>query len=196
MSASRCFTVGGDTATGFDPLHPNTYSALNNDEDAAFVALTCRNETLCVTADALGGLAEGEPGQLVRAQLSNPGTISGLDCPSASVCVAVSRDGNAFRGRVPVPAADTKPTITGTARLFKTLTRFRGNWSNAPTSYKTQWLRCGSNGGHCIEIAGATHASYKLKGPDITYTIRVQVTATNPTGPGTSRSLPTAKITT
>src|SRR6185312_16245337 len=42
----------------------------------------------------------------------------------------------------PAPSNTKQPTITGTARDGQTLTAQNGSWTNDPTSFSYQWLRC------------------------------------------------------
>ena len=65
----------------------------------------------------------------------------------------------AIRAR-PVPRAVGAPTVTGTAKRARTLRAGTGTWTNAPTRFSYQWLRC--DGASCQEIAGATADSYLL----------------------------------
>ncbi|MBZ5734729.1 Ig-like domain repeat protein [Nocardioides sp. TRM66260-LWL] len=63
----------------------------------------------------------------------------------------------------------TKPSISGTAKVGKTLTCKPGAWSPKATSYAYQWLKAGK------KIAGATKATYKVakadKGKALTCTV-------------------------
>ncbi|HWX96416.1 MAG TPA: choice-of-anchor D domain-containing protein [Solirubrobacteraceae bacterium] len=82
----------------------------------------------------------------------------------------------------PPPANIALPTITGTPAQNQVLTAHNGSWSNEPTSFAYQWLRCDSTGAKCLEIAEATLATYTLTSTDVGSTIRVAVTATNGSG--------------
>jgi hypothetical protein len=82
----------------------------------------------------------------------------------------------------PAPANTALPTITGTAALGQVLTAHNGSWSNEPTSFSYQWLRCDSTGANCVEIAEATASTYTLAQADVGSTLRVAVTATNTGG--------------
>ena len=61
---------------------------------------------------------------------------SGTAAESAATAVVVP----------PVPVDSTVPTVTGTAQQGQTLTEHHGEWSNSPTGYVYQWLRCNSSG--------------------------------------------------
>src|SRR5438445_637611 len=80
------------------------------------------------------------------------------------------------------------PTITGTATVGQTLTANEGTWSNSPTSFSYQWLRCNGGGNSCVAITGATSKTYTLTATDAGHAIRVRVTATNADGSATAES--------
>jgi hypothetical protein len=92
------------------------------------------------------------------------------------------------------PSNTLRPTIAGNARVGNTLTANRGRWSNAPTGFAFQWLRCGPGGGSCVAIAGATNQSYTLTSSDLGRRIRVRVTASNKDGSSSADSNPTATV--
>ena len=78
------------------------------------------------------------------------------------------------------PVNQTPPTISGTAQVGQTLTALSGSWSGSPPiSYAYQWRRCDSAGGACVDIAGATAASYVVSAADSGSTLRVRVAASN-----------------
>ena len=41
-----------------------------------------------------------------------------------------------------------------------------GTWSNTPTSYAYQWLRCNGGGNSCVNVANGTQKTYTLVGVD------------------------------
>jgi len=95
-----------------------------------------------------------------------------------------------------VPTNTSPPTISGTAQQGQTLSSSAGGWSNSPTSYSYEWLRCGSGGGSCSPISGATSTTYTLTEADVSKTLRVSMTAYNNAGPSApARSTPTAVVT-
>ena len=57
-----------------------------------------------------------------------------------------------------------------------------GTWTNSPTSYGYQWLRCDTSGASCTSIPGATLSAYMLAAADADSTVRARVTATNGAG--------------
>jgi hypothetical protein len=95
-----------------------------------------------------------------------------------------------------IPLANTAPpTISGTAQHGQTLTASNGSWTGSPTiTYTHQWRRCNASGASCVDISGATSSSYVLQQADVSSTIRVVVTATNPGGSLAATSSQTASV--
>src|SRR5439155_1295280 len=92
---------------------------------------------------------------------------------------------NATAAVIPeAPANTAPPTISGTAQQGQTLTAGNGSWTNEPTSYAYQWLRCDSAGNNCATIAGAISQSYQALAADVNHALRVQVSASNAGGSG------------
>jgi hypothetical protein len=92
------------------------------------------------------------------------------------------------------PVNTAPPTISGTPTVSQTLTAGNGTWSNTPTSYAYQWLRCNGGGNSCGSVANGTAKTYTLVGADAGHTIRVRVTATNTDGSGSAQSDQTTPI--
>jgi hypothetical protein len=92
------------------------------------------------------------------------------------------------------PANVALPTISGTAQQGQTLTAAVGAWANEPTRFSYRWRRCGTSGGSCSNISGATAPSYVLSSNDVGKTIRVVVTATNQFGSASATSAQTATV--
>jgi hypothetical protein len=86
------------------------------------------------------------------------------------------------------PVNTTPPTITGTPQVGQTLTAGNGTWTNSPTSFAYQWLRCNAGGNSCVSVANGTQKTYTLVGADATRTMRVRVTATNADGSASAQS--------
>ena len=68
-----------------------------------------------------------------------------------------------------------------------------GSWNGAdPIAHTYSWLRC--RGGDCVPIAGAGAARYVLTDADMGATVRVRVTATNPTLSASADSEPVGPV--
>ena len=72
--------------------------------------------------------------------------------------------------------------MSGAAIRGRTLNAGTGTWTNNPTRFGYQWLRC--DGADCREIAGATAAAYVLTAADKGFAVTVVVTAANAWGSG------------
>src|SRR6266516_6546315 len=92
------------------------------------------------------------------------------------------------------PSNTTLPTIAGTPTVGQTLTASDGTWSNSPTTFAYQWLRCNSGGNSCVSVANGTQKTYTLVGADAGHTMRVRVTATNADGSGSAQSAQTDQV--
>ena len=92
------------------------------------------------------------------------------------------------------PVNTSPPTVGGTTTVGQTLTAGEGSWSNAPTSYAYQWLRCNGGGNSCVNVANGTQQTYTLVGADAGHTMRVRVTATNADGSASAQSAQTAAV--
>jgi hypothetical protein len=93
------------------------------------------------------------------------------------------------------PTNTAAPTISGTPQVGQTLTATAGTWNSqtAPT-YTYQWQRCDTAGNNCAAVTGATSQTYVVQTADIEKTLRVVVTATNPSGTGSATSAQTAVV--
>jgi hypothetical protein len=96
--------------------------------------------------------------------------------------------------RAAAPANTGLPVISGTTVNGSTLSATDGAWTGDPTSYSRQWRRCDASGGACVDIAGATGASYVLVGADVGRMLRVVVTATGAGGSTSATSDRTAVV--
>lgn len=92
------------------------------------------------------------------------------------------------------PVNTTPPSISGTPTVGQTLTTSDGSWSNNPTSFAYQWLRCNGGGNNCAEVANGAQKTYTLVGTDAGHTMRVRVTATNADGSSSAQSAQTAQV--
>ena len=99
-----------------------------------------------------------------------------------------------FAATAAAPVNTSPPAISGTAQVGQTLTAGNGTWSNAPTSFAYQWLRCNGGGNSCDSVANGTQQTYTLVSADAGSTMRVRVTATNADGSGSAQSEQTAVV--
>src|SRR5438128_1146061 len=93
------------------------------------------------------------------------------------------------------PVSTSPPTTSGTAQQGQTLTEHHGSWTNEPTRFTYQWLRCDAKGAGCAPIADATSQTYALVAADVGHAIAVQETASNAGGSSVpATSTPTAEV--
>src|SRR4051812_13994661 len=93
------------------------------------------------------------------------------------------------------PTNSAAPTISGTPQVGQTLTASPGTWNSQTTpTYAYQWQRCDTAGNNCAAIPGATSQTYTVQNADVDHTLRVAVTATNPSGSGSATSAQTAVV--
>src|SRR5213082_810741 len=92
------------------------------------------------------------------------------------------------------PVNTAPPTISGTTTVGQTLTASDGAWSNSPTSFAYQWLRCNGGGNSCVSAANGTQKTYTLVGADAGHTMRVRVTASNADGATSAESAQTDAV--
>jgi hypothetical protein len=94
------------------------------------------------------------------------------------------------------PVNTAVPTISGTAQVGQTLTAAPGTWtSDVTATYTYAWQSCDAQGNTCAAISGATATTYAVQTADLAKTLRVVVTATNPSGSTSSTSAQTAAVT-
>ena len=95
--------------------------------------------------------------------------------------------------RVAVPANTVSPLVTGSERLYGTLSGTLGTWTapNGTNSYARQWQRANNNGGSAgaySNISGETSSTYTTVLADNNKFVRVNVTATNLSGSSSAAS--------
>jgi hypothetical protein len=94
------------------------------------------------------------------------------------------------------PTNSSLPTISGTTAVGSTVTANPGTWSGStPITYQYQWSICGSDGGACHTIPGATTQTYKFTSADQGNTARVAVIASNGDGSNSATSAASARVT-
>jgi hypothetical protein len=113
---------------------------------------------------------------------------------AAALAAAVTGTAGTPAPPAAAPVNTTPPSISGTAMVGATLTTSDGTWSNSPTSFAYQWLRCNGGGNKCASIVGATQKTYALVTADALHTIRARVTATNSAGAAAADSAQTSQV--
>jgi hypothetical protein len=114
--------------------------------------------------------------------------------PAAAAMVVVAALVLAGVASAAAPVNTAPPTISGTTTVGQTLAASNGTWSNSPTSFAYQWLRCNGGGNNCAAVANGTQQTYTLVGADAGHTLRVRVTATNADGSASAQSAQTAVV--
>ena len=112
----------------------------------------------------------------------------------ALAAAAVTALGVAQPAAAAPPENTVPPTISGTPQVGQTLTANNGTWTNSPTSFAYQWLRCNVGGNSCVPVANGTQRTYTLVGADAGRTMRVRVTATNADGSSNVQSVQTTVV--
>src|SRR5207247_699813 len=130
-------------------------------------------------------LVQADAGSTLRLRVTGAngsGSVSVDSAPSATV--------------VGPPANNVPPSITGTVSRDQALVAANGSWSGYPApSFGYQWRRCDTGGGTCVDITGATAASYRVAVGDVGGSLRVVVAATNASGSATATSSATTVVT-
>ena len=89
------------------------------------------------------------------------------------------------------PATSGTPAAAGTPVDGQTLTADPGAWTGTgPIDFTYQWQRCDTAGANCVDISGATDATYTLGSGDVGSTVRVIVTGDN----GEQTSVPSTTV--
>jgi hypothetical protein len=108
--------------------------------------------------------------------------------------VSVARSKHTARVLAGPPVSTAPPAISGTPAVGQILEATTGSWAGTPSfSYAYQWLSCNILG-ECLEIAGATYATYTVPALDVTSTLEVVVTARNRSGEATATSPASAPV--
>jgi hypothetical protein len=95
------------------------------------------------------------------------------------------------------PKNTAAPSISGTPQVGNVLTASPGSWTSDTTpTYAYAWQSCDAQGNNCAAISGATASTYTVASTETGKTIRVVVTATNPSGASSATSAQTAAVTT
>ena len=150
-------------STGTWSNSPTSYTyAWQSCSGATCTAVGTNSATYVVASTDVGKTIE------VKVSATNTGGTSAA-ATSAATAVVVP----------PTPTLISAPSITGTTVQGDVLTEVHGHWTNNPTSYTYQWLRCDSAGANCTAIAGATAQTYTLTAADVGGDLLVGETASN-----------------
>ena len=101
-----------------------------------------------------------------------------------------------FVPATPLPPTNTGlPVITGNPNTGSTLATSNGTWvAKGTIAYTYQWQRCDASGASCVDLAGATAATYVVQAGDVGATLRATVSATNSGGPTSATSIQSAVV--
>lgn len=83
---------------------------------------------------------------------------------------------------LPTARNTTRPAVSGTAVVSKTLSTSTGSWALGGAPFSYQWQRCSATGTSCVDIPGATDTTYKLTAADRGHVVRSTVRASNANG--------------
>ncbi len=184
------------TAEEGQTLHANTGTWTENPtfyeyqwEDCNTMGESCSK--VAGATSASHKLLASDVGHTVRVTVtaSNAG---GSTSASSAATVKVTK---ASSPPPPPPKNTALPVISGTAEEGQTLHASTGTWTENPTFYEYQWEECDTVGESCLEVAGATSASYKLLASDVGHTMRVVVSASNAGGSTSASSTATEEVT-
>lgn len=97
-----------------------------------------------------------------------------------------------------IPVNVGAPTVSGPTGVGQVLSATQGSWTQSPTSYLYQWVRCTTaEVNSCSAFPDATAATYRLTSADVGRTLRVGVYAQNAAGTSPiAFSAPTAVVVT
>jgi hypothetical protein len=91
---------------------------------------------------------------------------------------------------LPTARNTTRPVVSGTAAVSKTLSTTAGSWALGGAPFSYQWQRCAATGTNCVDIGGATAATYELTAADGGFVVRSTVRASNVNGPSAPAASP------
>jgi len=133
---------------------------------------------------------------LVAQASDGTGTVVGVD---GLADVGDTAETEGVSGRISVvkqylgTASGPTPTISGTARVDRTLTAVPGSWTPSDADLTYAWYRTTSKG--TTAITGATGSTYKVSATDVGATLSVRVTGTREGWkPATKTSKATATV--
>src|SRR5207253_6592339 len=89
-------------------------------------------------------LAAADVGSTIRSQVTASNPAGRASAQSARTQVVAAQ--------LSPPLNTAVPVVSGTTQQGQTLASSNGSWSNNPTSYSYQWLRCDTSGNNCALI--------------------------------------------
>jgi hypothetical protein len=114
-------------------------------------------------------------GSVLRANVTATNSLGKASASSNLTTVVVAK--------ATAPINTSLPIISGPASVGQRLQATTGSWNGvAANGYGYQWSVCNAGGNACTNISGATGQSYGVGQADLGMSLKVTVTATNPTG--------------
>jgi streptogramin lyase len=181
-------TESGDTWTGNPSSVTFRWQVCDTTGSACSAIAGATGTSYALTANEVGNTV-----RVVASATNAGGTTQATSAASSTVVAASAPTPPPVTSSAPSNSA--VPTVSGSATVGVTLRESRGQWTNSPTGYADQWVRCDSTGAACVSVSGATGQTYKLTTADVGHAIRVQEIASNASGAGAPVfSTPTAKV--
>jgi hypothetical protein len=187
-TAGLCIMVGGgesgEISIAKDPIARAPTDPWRPHDVAVLLDwIGCPLTTLCVTDANIASFDPASGPLSFRSMaIDTRGTLDGISCPSATVCVAVDDRGQRVLATPAVAPFAGHPHAFGAARIGATLTATSGRWrGSTPIEYTYRWQRCEPR---CVAITGATSSRYRIVARDLAARLRVLVTASNVGGAG------------
>jgi hypothetical protein len=88
-----------------------------------------------------------------------------------------------------------RPVVSGSPVVGETLRVTNGSWTPTPSSFTRQWQRCSTDVTGCVNISGATGATYGVRSADVGHRLRALVTAHSSGGQTTAESSASGTVT-
>jgi hypothetical protein len=123
------------------------------------------------------------------------GTVRVVVTSTNSVGSSVSASAPVTVAALVAPVSIAPPVLWGPVAQGQPLTVDPGAWAGTGTSYSYAWQRCDAHGSACVDIAGATDATYVPSADDVGHTLRAVVIATNDAGSTTTTTPLSAPVT-
>ena len=141
----------------------------------------------CSNLSATGSsysLLSADRGSRIRVRIIAANTYSTLTAYSSLSAVV---------GSAPVLSED--PEIVGEAKLGETLQVDAGQWDSATTpEFVYQWQKCKADGSSCSDIRRANDSQMVVTPSQVSASLRVKVTSSNPLGSASAATDPTEAI--